>query len=86
MYNYYLEQNPIDVTPHMVCEKAEQNTSSAGLLSALSGIFSNGNNISSLFTEDNLIILGAIAFLTYGENGFDKELIALSALFLLMGL
>lgn len=85
MYNYYLEQTPIDVTPNPPSPPTAASAHSNSLLSLLSRL-GQGGGLPNLFSEENLIVLAALAFLTYGEDGLDGELFALAVLFLLIGL
>ncbi len=88
MYNYYLDHAPVDVSAQPVREPLSDVSDTprgGGLFSALSDTL-RGGSLSDLFTEENLMVLGAVAFLTYGEDGFDKEALALCVLCLLLGL
>ena len=85
MYNYYLDQAPIDVTPEPAAQSASAPTNTGGILSLLSRL-GQGGGLNNLFSGDNLIVLAALAFLTYTDDGLDSELFALAVLFLLIGL
>lgn len=93
MYNSYLNQFPIDVTPKPLPPKPEdcpesppEKHSGSGLLSLLSGTFGQKNSLNDLFSGENLIVLAALAFLVYAGDGIDTELLILAVLFLLIGL
>ena len=93
MYNQYLDQAPVDVTPKPVeeppAEPAMANASSShnnGLFSLLSGVLNQRSGRSDLLSSDNLIVLAALAFLVYNGEELDTELLALAVLFLLIGL
>lgn len=89
MYNYYLDHAPVDVTPEPVSETVVPTgrpPSSDSVFSLLSNALGHQNGLSALFSEENLLVLGALAFLTYSSDGFDTELLTLAVLFLLFGL
>lgn len=85
MYNYYLDQAPIDVTPEPAAQPASTSAHTGSLLSLLSRL-GQGGGLNNLFSGENLIVLAALAFLTYTDDGLDGELFALAVLFLLIGL
>lgn len=86
MYNYYLDSPPIDVTPQPASQSVSTPShNNSSLLSLLSRLGQSGG-LNNLFSGENLIVLAALAFLTYREDGLDSELFALAVLFLLLGL
>ena len=91
MYNQYLSQFPVDVTPEPVDEPpaptaAKSSPQNGGLLSLLSGVLNQRNGLNDLLSTENLIVLAALAFLAWDGDGLDTELIALAVVFLLIGL
>ncbi len=89
MYNYYLDQVPIDVTPEPVREPSREKVSAPAHNSSLLSLLSHlgqKNGLNDLLSGENLIVLAAIAFLSYGDESLDSELFALAVLFLLIGL
>lgn len=91
MYNQYLNQAPVDVTPEPVCEEpavqaSSHSDSAGGLFSLLSGALGQKSTLNDLLSSENLTILAALAFLAYNGEKLDTELIALAMLFLIIGL
>ena len=91
MYNQYLNQAPVDVTPEPVREEpavqaSSHSDSDGGLFSLLSGALGQKSALHDLLSSENLTILAALAFLADNGEKLDTELIALAMLFLIIGL
>ena len=91
MYNQYLSQMPVDVTPEPVPEeRAAQavscSESGGGLFSLLSNALGQKSALNDLLSSENLVVLAALVFLAYNGEKLDTELIALAVLFLIIGL
>jgi hypothetical protein len=92
MYNQYLSQFPVDVTPQPVTESPEAPqtsptaSSNNSLFSLLSGALTQQSGLEELLSAENLIVLAVLLFLTYQEDGWDAELLILAVLLLLIGL
>ena len=92
MYNRYLEQQLPEEVPPVPCRDTPSNppqhdtSSGNNLLSMLSGLLGQKNGQNDLLSEENLIVLAALAFLAFNGDGIDTELIVLAIVFLLLGL
>lgn len=91
MYNQYLSQMPVDVTPEPIPEERGEpsvscSSSGSGLFSLLSNALGQKTALNDLLSSENLVVLAALVFLAYNGEKLDTELIALAVLFLIIGL
>ena len=90
MYNRYLEQLPEELPPAPCSDPPQkpvhEPSSGNNLLSLLSSVLGQKGGQNDLLSEENLIVLAALAFLAFNGDGIDTELIVLAIVFLLLGL
>lgn len=91
MYNQYLSQMPVDVTPEPIPEEHAEpsvscSASGGGLFSLLGNALGHKTTLNDLLSSENLVVLAALVFLAYNGEKLDTELIALAVLFLIIGL